>query len=413
MHDAMQTYWTRFAARAQWAIWVFFASLHEPLDGPAEDLGGIMFDDIGPQHRQGCAIFTDSFISIPPPGDPDAAAWVERSVFWTACHEMGHCFNLAHSWDKSADRPWIPLRDEPEARSFMNYPKEVRGGERAFFREFAYRFSTQELRFLRHAPKGYVRPGSAAWFDHHGFQQLEDEPPPAFGLRVRANRAQPLFEFMEPVTLELKLTNVSGEPQLVDERVLSRPDAMTVIVKRDRGPAREVVSYAQPCWKSTRAVLEADRSTYAPLFVSAGRNGWDLADPGSYTVQVALHVEGQTLLSNQLRLRVAPPSQGYEQELLAQEFFSDEVGRIMAFDGSLFFEQGNDTLRKVVERLGDRRVALHAARALGNVVARPYKGARGPAGGREETQHRDRPRQAGGGAWPPGLGARREAGGCG
>lgn len=226
---------------------------------------------------------------------------------------------------------------------------------------------------MRHAPKGYVRPGSAAWFDHHGFQQLEDEPPPAFGLRVRANRAQPLFEFMEPVTLELKLTNVSGEPQLVDERVLSRPDAMTVIVKRDRGPAREVVSYAQPCWKSTRAVLEADRSMYAPLFVSAGRNGWDLADPGSYTVQVALHVEGQTLLSNQLRLRVAPPSQGYEQELLAQEFFSDEVGRIMAFDGSLFFEQGNDTLRKVVERLGDRRVALHAARALGNVVARPYK----------------------------------------
>jgi hypothetical protein len=59
MHDAMQLHWSRFADRAQWAMWVFYASLHET----GTDLGGIMFDDLGPNHRQGTALFVDSFIA--------------------------------------------------------------------------------------------------------------------------------------------------------------------------------------------------------------------------------------------------------------------------------------------------------------------------------------------------------------
>jgi hypothetical protein len=73
MHDAMQVFWSRFADASQWAMWVFFAGLHEadlptpwnPNPQP-EDLGGVMFDDIGPNHRQGTAIFNDSFISNAP-----------------------------------------------------------------------------------------------------------------------------------------------------------------------------------------------------------------------------------------------------------------------------------------------------------------------------------------------------------
>ncbi len=127
MHDAMQTYWSRFANVPQWSVWTFFASLSDQGTG----LGGIMFDDIGPNHRQGTAIFHDSFISEPPPGDPDAAAAVARIRFWTAVHELGHAFNLAHAWQKSlgigGGGPWVPLVDHPEARSFMNYPYRVAG----------------------------------------------------------------------------------------------------------------------------------------------------------------------------------------------------------------------------------------------------------------------------------------------
>ena len=72
--------------------------------------------------------------------------------FWTAVHEMGHSFNLAHSWQKALGQPWIPLSNEPEARSYMNYPFRVDGGQSSFFADFEYRFSDSELLFMRHAP---------------------------------------------------------------------------------------------------------------------------------------------------------------------------------------------------------------------------------------------------------------------
>jgi hypothetical protein len=44
---------------------------------------------------------------------------------------------------------------------------------------------------------------------------------------------------------------------------------------------------------------------YDSLFISAGRKGWDLAEPGKYTLQLALHLEGEDIVSNPLPLRVA------------------------------------------------------------------------------------------------------------
>ncbi len=368
MHDAMQTYWSRFAGKAQWAMWVFFAALHES----GTSLGGLMLDEIGRNLRQGSAIFSDSFISTAPAGDANPAAWVQRMRFWTACHEMGHAFNLAHSWQKALGAPWIPLANEPEARSFMNYPYNVHGGQTAFFSGFEYRFSDGELLFMRHAPARFVQMGNADWFDNHGFQQASISPEPAFRLELRTNRERPLFEFMEPVVVELKLTNVLSHPQLIHENLMSMLDRMTVILKKDGKPTRQFLPYAQYCWQSGVRKLNPRESVYESLFISVGRNGWDMAEPGYYTVQVALHLDKEDIVSNQLRVRVTPP-RGYDEEYLAQDFFSDDVGRVITFDGSHFLSKGNDILREVVARLGDRRVARHVRVALGSAMARDSK----------------------------------------
>lgn len=368
MHDAMQVYWSRFANSSQWAMWTLFARLHEMGTG----LGGIMFDDIGPNHRQGTALFTGAFISEAPAGDLAPQAWVKRMIFWTACHEMGHGFNLAHSWQKSLGTPWIALANEPEARSFMNYPYNVAGGQTAFFSDFEFRFSDPELLFMRHAPANYVQPGNADWFDHHGFEQANVSLEPSLKLEVRVNRAKPEFEFLEPVVLDLKLTNATSGPKIIDAKVLSMLDHMTIVIKKGDKQARSFHPFARYCWQPQDQVLNAGQSTYESLFVSAGRNGWDIAEPGYYTIQIALHLEHEDIISNPIRLRIAPPS-SYDEEYIAQDYFSEDVGRILRFDGSRYLSKGIDTLHETRERLAGRRVALHSKVALGNALVRDYR----------------------------------------
>lgn len=374
MHDAMQVYWSHFANRAQWSMWTLFAGRHDMGAG----LGGIMFDDIGPNHRQGTAMFNDSFISNAPAGDANPAAWVQRMRFWTAVHEMGHSFNLAHSWQKQHPpawgTPWIPLANENEERSFMNYPYRVSGGQTAFFADFEYRFSDSELLFMRHAPARFVQMGNADWFDHHGFEQAAVSPEPNFRLELRANRQQTDYEFLEPVVLEIKLTNITNRPQLVDRAILSESERMTVILKKDGKTARQWAPYARYCMDDDTIVLAPGQSIYESLFVAAGLNGWDVAEPGRYAVQMCLGLDDEDLVSAPLALRILPP-QGFDEERVAQDLFTEDVGRVLTFDGSRAsnLQTANDTLQEVADRLAARKVAVHARVALATPKTRTYK----------------------------------------
>jgi hypothetical protein len=369
MHDAMQTFWSNWADSAQWSLWTFFARQHDM--GPG--LGGIMFDDIGPNHRQGTAIFNDSFISNAPTGDQNPNAWIRRMRFWTAIHEMGHAFNLAHSWQKALGTPWIPLMNDPEARSFMNYPFRVSGGQSQFFSDFEYSFTDQELLFMRHAPARFVQMGNADWFDHHGFEQARRSPESPFVLEARVHRdVTDYHQFLEPVSVELKLKNISGEPQIIARNILAETDQMVVILKKQGKPARRWAPYANRCYEQAKLALQPGEAVYGSVLVSSGLNGWDLAEPGIYSVQVSLQMGDEDIVSNPLRIQIAPP-EDRQEELLAQDYFSDEVGRILAFDGSQYFERANDVLREVAAKLPDRNVALSARLAVAIPRAHAYK----------------------------------------
>jgi len=378
LHDAMQIYWSSFRDAPQWAAWVIFAAEHEMGSG----LAGIMFDDIGPNHRQGTAIFLDSSLFNADLGILQPDDWEERYKFWCACHEVGHCFNLAHSWQKdysSFGSSWIPLSNNTASTSFMNYPfyypygpNSAYNSETDYFNNFEYRFDDEELLFMRHAPVKYVQPGNADWFDHHGFQQANTAERPALKLEVRANRKSSIFEFMEPIVLELKLTNISKQPIVIDDNLLSVLDVMTVIIKKDEKPARQFSPYAHYDFTGKPKVLGMGESAYESLFVSVGRNGWDLAVPGYYDVQVCLHLYEHDVVSNLFRLRITPPQEHIE-ELLAQDFFSHDVGRILTFDGSQAMEDGIDTLKEVSDRLKNKKVSYHADIALASSIARDYK----------------------------------------
>lgn len=378
MHDAMQAHWSRFANKPQWSFWTFFAGLHEE----GASLGGIMFDDIGPNERQGTSIFLKSFIAEAPSGDVAPDAWVRRMAFWTTTHEMGHAFNLAHAWQKSlsdgSHHPWMPVASGYKLLTFMNYPYLYKTGINsdantiAFFRAFEFRFTDEELLFLRHAPERFVEMGNAAWFDNHGFSQADVSPAPHFRISVRVNRDTAVFAFLEPVVVELKLTNLTDQPCLVPDRVLRLSELMTVIVTRGNEPARRWQPYAHECWKTRSAVLDGGDSIYESLFLSAGHGGWLISEPGLYRVQVCLRINGEDVVSEPVTLRVSPP-RNYDEEHIAQDLFTDDVGRVLAFDGSQFLAPANNALGELVERFPETRAAIHARVALGLPRARPFK----------------------------------------
>lgn len=365
MHNAMAAYWSRFDNRAQWAMWVLFARQHDQGHG----LGGVMFDDIGPNHRQGTAIFTDSFIQDVPPGDPNPAAWRARNVFWTAVHEMGHAFNLAHSWQKALGTPqgapgdpWVPLANQPEARSFMNYPFNVSGGESAFFSTFRFRFTDDELLFMRHAPRRFVQMGNSDWFVNHGFEAPKAlERSGRWALEVRANRAAPAYRFLEPVVVELKLTTATGAA--VDGHLLADGKHVTLVVQREGGAPRQWRPMATYCHKVHRDPLPAGGALYGAHALSLSADGWLIDQPGFYKVQAAVDVGDEVVVSNVLRVYVGPPA-GPEEVALAPDYFTPEVARALAFRGAPVYERATDVLKEVAARCPQHPAAVHAALAL-------------------------------------------------
>lgn len=367
MHDAMQLHWSRFANKPQWAMWVLFARLHVM----GNSLGGIMFDDIGPNHRQGTAIFSHSFIAAPPAGDAAPAAWVQRMRFWTAVHEMGHAFNLAHSWQKALGTPWIPLANEPNARSFMNYPYSVSGGQAAFFQSFDYRFSDNELIFMRHAPSRFVEMGNEAWFSNHGFEAAAADSHPDFELTLSTTRADDRFPYLMPPVVEVALSNRSARTKLVSAARIGERTEFALIINGERQEPKRWQPHLRHCGEGDAKPLAPGAALYDSILIGTGRNGWDMAEPGRYAVQAVLEVDGEPVYSNRLWITVDRP-RSREEERLAADFFTPEVGQVLAVNGSRGLDRVRDTLAAATE-IENNPVSSLAAVALATPLAYDFK----------------------------------------
>jgi len=372
LHDAMQVQWSKSEAM-QWAMWVFQADRHE------DDVAGTMFDSIGPFQRCGTAIFhgQSSYASLPP-------GTVDRHKFMTLIHEMGHALNLNHSWLKTAGIPWSnTVINEPEARSYMNYASRVNAGYYGFFDTFEYRFSDQELTFLRHGLASMVQPGGSRQgvdnagsvidvsFSERSAEGLERQ---SLQLIVRSNKAKPVYEYLELVNLELKLKNTGTTDKKVPQGILEDIAHMHIRISRNGEPAKVFRPYATPCNKEDPlVVLKPGESLYGSLFLSAGKFGWAVSDPGVYEVRVSVHSHNEEVdahfAGRPYRFAVAEPGQASrrerkEREVLAQDVFSDEVGRTLAMGGTKYLTGANEVLQELSERFPASKAAQHARIAL-------------------------------------------------
>jgi hypothetical protein len=177
---ALQKHFTLFKDEPQWTLWLLSAKEYVLCN-----VYGISISCKG-KKRRGCAVFQNS------------TGWKsseeKRFRLFIYVHELGHCFNLPHPWDK----PQTELsskRERYSSLSWMNLPwryyssKESRG-EETFWESFDFQFDSSELIHLRHGFRNDVMFGSKAFKKEIGTKSATKRVMNSIIMRAQTDRIE-------------------------------------------------------------------------------------------------------------------------------------------------------------------------------------------------------------------------------
>lgn len=366
LHLAMESHFSRWKDIPQWKVWLFHAMRHEYGAG----LLGIMFDQKGKQ-RQGCAAFYQRIAGMAPAK--------LRDQLYVCVHELGHCFNLYHSFHKKYMNP--PMLNRPAALSWMNYPQNYPGGASAFWPAFPFQFDNLEVIHLRHAFRNNIVMGGnpfgigAALEDPEAFADtVEDQS----GLRLEIE-APKSFAFGEPPAVEIKLYLTDTRGKRVHRSDLLNPNFGFVQLAIQK-PSSQVIVYEPPidhCVEVETTMLDMARpSIYESAYVGYDKERGQVFDqPGAYKIRgVYYALDGSEVLSNVATLWVRSPMTQVDQEV-AELLLGDEQGMLLYVDGSdsPFLQNGNAALELLLEKHGKHALATYAQRAKGYNLSHGFK----------------------------------------
>lgn len=385
LHNAMEHHFSRYQGRwPKWELWGLVAGQYD------DDLvGGVMFDYAAAAggagnapERQGFAVFRrhEWFQSLVAKPQTPAEFEAARKFLWTFTHEAGHAFNMVHSFEKSRE----------DALSWMNYDWQYdsRHGDGAYWAAFPFRFDDEELLHIRHGNRSSVIMGGDPW----GAGGHAESPPAAEMSRVPPGamvsvsgevpleimiRAQPYFEFLEPVSVEIRARNVSTIPVTVNFALHPEHGSVSIYIRRPDGRVVEYIpiscKLAQPRTVTLSPAGTEDGSDRhsRSVFVSYGRYGFYFDEPGQYLLRAVYHGPGNIVIpSEPLRVRVGHPK-SERADRIAQDFFSYESGTALYLGGShsTFLAKGMDTLLSMIDEqkttLAGAKTAARIARGVG------------------------------------------------
>ncbi len=363
LHAAMQTQFSLWKEEPQWKVWLLATQLHEM--GPG--LYGIMFDQQGKQ-RQGCAVFHY--------GIGGTTSDKLRLQLYTYVHELGHCFNLLHSWQKSYAVPPVPNR--PSALSWMNYPWNYPGGANAFWTAFPFQFDDPEVIHLRHAFRNNIIMGGnnfavgAALEDPQAFADpVEDNSGLKLELETRKS-----FASGEPIVVEIKLRTTDTRGKRVNSQLHPNAGFVQVGIRKPSGEVMVYEPLMEHCIVPEMTVLDAENpSIYDSAFIGYGKGGFYFDQAGQYQLRAVYYaLDGSLVLSDIITLRVRSPLSSTDEEV-ADLFIGDEQGTLLYLLGSdsNFLKKGNEAFDQVLESYGDHVMAVYTRLVKGINSGREFK----------------------------------------
>jgi hypothetical protein len=365
LHDAMVRHFSLWRDEPQWKVWLFHAMRHDA--GPGRL--GMMFDEFERQ-RQGCAVFYQSI------GGTSAERL--RKQLHTCVHELGHCFNLFHSFDKRSMDP--PMPDRPGALSWMNYPQRFPAGETAFWAAFPFQFDAPEVIHLRHAFRNNIILGGtpfgsgAALVDPQAFADpIEDHS----GLQLKVEAPKGSLALGEPPVVEIKLYLTDTRGKRVHTHLHPNLGFVKMAVQR---PSGELTVYEPPiehCVQVETTILdEAQPSIYESAYIGYDKHKGQIFDqPGRYKLRAAYYaLDGSIVLSNTITIRVRAPISAADEEV-AELFLGDEQGMLLYLIGSdsEFLGHGNEALELVLDKYAEHPLAVYAQFIQGFAASKEFK----------------------------------------
>ncbi|MFI0451815.1 hypothetical protein [Actinomadura sp. 6N118] len=376
LHTAMVHNFSGHAESEQWKLWAFVASRH------VNNSTGVMFDVSVGKQRQGMAVFYDQI-----DGNP---GYFKLGLY---VHELGHCLNLQHSWQKSDSGAPLGPRNGYGDLSWMQYwnlyiAEDGTSGandSHVFWSRFPFTFTANELAHLRHAfrydiiPGGanYAAQGSAAYTAHDPALAAMDDPiADDSGLALTLS-ARP-FAYGEPVTVELKLAR-DGRDVTVHRDLSPKSEYLTIAITAPSGITRLFRPLARHCnghSDDTLTTLTADQpALYESAYLGSGADGQYFTDPGLYRVRAAYTApDGSRVVSNDLTVRIRLPRTGDDQDA-GELLMDDQSGTLMALLGSdsPSLQTGNAALAELTDRFPDHPLTVYANLAHGANAGRHYQ----------------------------------------
>jgi hypothetical protein len=364
LHASMQKHFTLWADLPQWAVWLVVAQKHDL--GPG--LYGIMFDQQGKQ-RQGCAVFHQ--------GIGGTTAEQLRLQIYTYVHELGHCFNLLHSWQKQYASPPAPNR--PNSLSWMNYPWNYpNGGAAGFWSRFPFQFDNEEIIHLRHAYRNNIVMGGNdfAVGAALGHEVLSDPIRDESGLTFQISTHQSSFALGEPVVLELMLGATTSQGRRVHAWLHPNYGMVHIVIRQ---PSGRVVAY-EPLIDhlvgERLSLIRQGEVIQDSAYIGYGKDGFYFDQPGFYEMRaVYAALDGSQVISDAIRIRVRYPVTAEEEELAELFMRSDEQGTLLYLLGSddESLQRGNEAFDEVLDKHARHPMANYVRLVKGTNAKRNFK----------------------------------------
>jgi hypothetical protein len=361
LHAAMVDHFSLLSDDPQWRVWLLVATSHD-----IAGVRGIMFDRIG-RHRQGCAVFHDLV-----KGD---TAQAKRAALRTYVHELGHCFNLLHSWQKSLAVP--PQPDRLDALSYMNYVQNFPGGESAYWAAFPFQFDDPEVVHLRHGFRNNVIMGGSDFATGAAdIDELMVSRPVVdnSGLELRLEGKQ-RYALSEPVVVDLRLASFDTRGRQAHEQIHPNHGYVRIVVREPGGNLVLFRPIADRCIEGTIVSLVPGKPLYTSAYIGYGKDGFTFRQPGFYDVRAIYQApDGSDVVSNVLRVRVGSP-QSKEDDEIADLYFGEDQGKLFTFLGSdaPSLDSGNRALDEVLTRFPQHPLSAYAALVKGINAKRQFK----------------------------------------